>query len=205
MSWLSPLRIYLLWRVFKSSICSNCLFGMVYLFSWYICLANPQKHIWQIWSHKVMKWKHNFSLKCLFLNWLDSKTNVGHHYFKECSFENNEYLEKCLGGGLSCEVDFDVMGFSPLVQKQMLVILCFRMIDKLLNVQFWSMDCDWRLSAKTFSTYPVSLVSFVSCCSLFSSAVFFFVSCCSSSSLAAYLNNWKNHVASLLFKIILAN
>ena len=64
------------------------------------------------------------------------------------------------------------------------------------------MDCDWRLSAKTFSTSPVSLVSFVSCCSLFSSAVFFFVSCCSSSSLAAYSNNWKNHVASLLFKII---
>ena len=75
-------------------------------------------------------------MKCPFLDRLDSKTKVGDHYFKECSFENNEYLEKCLGGGLSCEVDFDVMGFSPLVQKQMLVILCFRMIDKLLNVQF---------------------------------------------------------------------
>ena len=61
---------------------------------------------------------------------LDQKTNVGHHYFNECSFENNEYLEKCLVGGLSCEVEFDVMGFSPLVQKQMLVILGFRMIDK---------------------------------------------------------------------------
>ena len=130
MSWLSPLWIYLLWKVFSLSICLNCLFGMVYLFSWYNSLANPRKHIWQIWSHKVIKWKHNLSLKCLFLNWLDCKTKVGHHYFKECSFDNNEYSEKCLGGGLSCDIEFDVMGFSPLVQKQMLVILCFRMIDK---------------------------------------------------------------------------
>ena len=91
---------------------------------------------------------------------------------------------------------------APWFKNKCLLFSVLEWLTNSLNVQFWSMDCDWRLSAKTFSTSPVSLVSFVSCCSLFSSAVFFFVSCCSSSSLAAYLNNWKNHVASLLFKII---
>ena len=91
---------------------------------------------------------------------------------------------------------------APWFKNKCLLFSVLEWLTNSLNVQFWSMDCDWRLSAKTFSTSQVSMVSFVSCCSLFSSAVFFFVSCCSSSSLAAYSNNWKNHVASLLFKII---
>ena len=62
---------------------------------------------------------------------LSELTRLGHHSFKECSFENNEYLERCLVGGLSCEVEFVVMGRSPLVQKlkQLLIVTTIALLS----------------------------------------------------------------------------